>query len=204
MWTQAWDPSEHKHSHFIAIPKGFSGKPPPHVLHSFIPRKTNNSDWSSKARFSNKQVPSNSFCFCVTPIPHSSLKGPSGMIWMTICVTPSIKGSKHCTQPMWASPMEVFSPSCANTVSSGLEVTDRLCGILDAKTKNRMESCTAGRGTSLECEGHYLPVTGDPLISRLRGHFCSSTPGLWFSTNKQYFTLQVSQWLNQRETFRQK
>lgn len=41
MWTQAWDPSEHKHSHFIAIPKGFSGKPPPmsYIL-SFQGRQT--------------------------------------------------------------------------------------------------------------------------------------------------------------------
>lgn len=31
--------------------------------------------------------------------------------------------------------MEVFSPSCANTGSSGPEITERICGILDAKTK---------------------------------------------------------------------
>lgn len=100
---------------------------------------------------------------------------------MTICVTPSIK----MFQSTAFSPCEPLTWKCFHLYMpiqyrNELKLQTESVAFLHAKTRNPVESGTAGRGTSLECEGHYLLVTGDPLKSRLRGHFCSSTLGLWF------------------------
>lgn len=189
MWAQqGWDPSEHKHGHFIAIPKGFSGKPPLHVLHSFIPRKTNNSGWSSKARFSNKQVPSNNFFAVVSPqYTHSSLKGSLGMIEMRfrlcsgICVTPFVYRAQSTSLNPRESLTRCFYLRIPTQYQYNLTLWGKFVPFVDNKPKNPMEVFVAfhrwkgdKRNMARKWRSH-LPGAGDPPSGKA-GHLSVSAP----------------------------
>lgn len=80
---------------------------------------------------------------------------------MTICVTPSI----YRVQSTTLSPCEPLIWKCfllrvPTQYLHDLKLQTKSVAFLDAKTRNPVESCTAGRGTSLECKEHYLLVTG--------------------------------------------
>lgn len=108
MWAQqAWDPSEHKHGHFIAIPKGFSGSlPSMSYILSFQGRQTIQAG-TARHVFQINRFPQTIFAF-VSPRTHILLLKK----WEYLLVFVSHLSFKEFYAPCstaWASHMEVFS-----------------------------------------------------------------------------------------------
>lgn len=126
-WAQTWP--------FHCNSKGLFWQPPLHVLHSFIPRKTNNSGWNSKARSSNKQVPSNNFLPLCHPSTHILLLQKGEYLLVFVSRLSFKEFYAPCSIRMSLSHGGVFT----STAQYDLKLQGQVMALWDAIPKNPME-----------------------------------------------------------------